>query len=278
MSRRQVGVVRELWRYPVKSMLGEKLDQLTVGERGAEGDRAWALRDVASDHILTAKKWPRLLEFRSRYVASPGGGEVFIQIPGGEAVRAGDPGASEAVAAALGADARLERATPGVKSRAGIDPRTVFGDVPVEEVRPEFTSATLTDSFRLVPGTFFDSAMIHVLASGTLQHLRTLNPAGTVIDPRRFRPNIYVETEPGPGGFVEDAWCDGTLVVGDALRIVGMQPALRCVMTTHAQEDLPRDLHILRTVARHHQTNAGVFASIGSPGTVRYGDPVFLEI
>ena len=61
------------------------------------------------------------------------------------------------------------------------------------------------------------------------------------------------------------------------MKIVAMKPALRCVMTTHAQTDLPRDLSILRTAARHHQATLGVFAEIGAPGTVRVGDPVYLS-
>ena len=56
-----------------------------------------------------------------------------------------------------------------------------------------------------------------------------------------------------------------------------MKPALRCVMTTHAQSDLPRDLSILRTAAQHHKATLGVFASIGAPGTIRVGDPVYLS-
>ena len=134
----------------------------------------------------------------------------------------------------------------------------------------------MPDTFPLPTGTFFDSASIHVLASGTLVHTRTLVDQDAQLDPRRFRPNIYVETEPGNEGFIEDGWMEGTLEVGDNVKIVKLAPALRCVMTTHAQADLGRDMRILRTVAQHHNAHLGVFAAIGASGKVQVGDPVVL--
>ncbi len=176
----------------------------------------------------------------------------------------------------LGRTVVLERAQGDQHSRAEIDPATVFGDVPVETVKPGLTAATLPDTFALPPGTFFDSASIHVLASGTLAHLRTLTGEDAQLDPRRFRPNMVVETARGVEGFLEDGWLEGTLEVGGSVRIVRLRSALRCVMTTHRQADLVRDMRILRTAAYHHHNEVGVFASIGAPGTVRVGDPVVL--
>jgi uncharacterized protein YcbX len=171
---------------------------------------------------------------------------------------------------------KLERARPDEHSRAEIDPATVFGDVGVANVTPAFTETTLPDTFGLPHGTFFDSAMIHVLASGSLEHMHSLIGADAQLDPRRFRPNIVVETDPRLMGFVEDEWVGGTLEAGPAVKIVAMQQALRCVMTTHQQSELVRDLRILRAAAQHHNAKLGVFASIGAPGKVRVGDPVCL--
>ncbi len=279
MARHQIGEVRELWRYPIKSMLGEKLNQLLVTESGVIGDRAWALRDPGSGNIVSAKKWPGLLDFEARYQTPPddGAGDVLIRLPDGKTTSIDDPQASLMISQALGHQVKLERALPGVKSKAEIDTSTIFGDVRVETLFPQWTAATMPNVFKLPLGTFFDSAIIHVLASGTLEHLRGLSPKGCIIDPRRYRPNIFIQTLPELTGFVEDAWCDGRgLELGEALRIVAMQPALRCVMTTHRQSDIPRDLSVLRSAARHHAANIGVFASVGSPGAVRVGDPVFL--
>ena len=170
----------------------------------------------------------------------------------------------------------LECAQSDQLSQAEIDPATVFGDVPVENVLPGRTAATMPDAFSLPPGTFFDSASIHVLASGTLAHLRTLIGEEAQLDPRRFRPNIFVETAPGDEGFLEDGWLEGTLEVGERVQLVQMLPTLRCVMTARRQADLNRDLRVLRTATQHHHNHVGVWASIGTAGTVRVGDPVVL--
>jgi uncharacterized protein YcbX len=77
-------------------------------------------------------------------------------------------------------------------------------------------------------------------------------------------------------GFIEDDWLEGTLEVGESVRIVDMRPAMRCVMTTHQQADLARDLRILRTIAQQYHNHVGVWAAIGAPGTVRIGNPVVL--
>jgi MOSC domain-containing protein len=280
MPRHEVGRVAALWRYPVKSMLGEQVAALEITARGAAGDRAWALREIATRRIASAKKFPGLFDFRAAFEEEPSAAHlprVMVRLPGGEIIHADDAGASDAIAAALGRKVVLEKSDPAQAERAGIDPRTVFGDVPVHTITPEFTAETLPDRYGLARGTFFDSAPIHVLASGTLRHLTKLAGAKSIFDPHRFRPNIYVDSGGGDDGFVEDGWEHGTLAVGDAVKIVAMRPALRCVMTTLPQDDLPRDYGVLRAAARHHRANVGVFAAVGAEGIVRIGDPVFLD-
>jgi MOSC domain-containing protein len=278
MERRQIGVVKDLFRYPVKSMLGERLREVDIGAQGVIGDRAYALRE-ANSRVVTAKKWANMLEFSARYDRPPTPGALVplsITLPDGRIIQAQDPDASAVLSTALGRTVVLERVQSNQHSRAEIDPARVFGDVPVEDVIPGQTAATLPDSFPLPSGTFFDSASIHVLASGTLAHLRTLIGDDAQLDPRRFRPNIVVETAPGEEGFLEDAWLEGTLEIGRSVRIMQLRPALRCVMTTHRQADLVRDLRILRTAAQHHHTHVGVFAAIDAPGSVGIGDSVML--
>ncbi len=278
MARSRVGVVKEVFRYPVKSMLGERLAEIEIGLKGVIGDRAWALRE-SNGRIISAKKWANLLAFRACYESTPAPDQlapVRITLPDGRSILAEDHNASEVISSQLARPVKLERARPDEHSRAEIDPATVFGDVGVANVVPAFTETTLPDSFGLPHGTFFDSATIHVLATGTLEHMRSLIGDDAQLDPRRFRPNIVVETDPRLTGFVEDEWLGAMLEVGSAVKIVGLQQALRCVMTTHPQGELVRDLRILRTAAKHHNAKLGVFASIGAPGKVRTGDPVWL--
>ncbi len=195
-------------------------------------------------------------------------GRVRIETPGGRVMYPDEAGASEEISAVIGQPLRLERAQPQRRERTGIDPATVFGDVPVEELKPGFTAQTLTDYFELMEGRFFEVAALHVLASASVEHLRRLQP-GAAIDRRRFRPNLYIETGAEWTGFVEDAWLGGTLAVGAALRIDGMQPALGCVTTTLAQGDLPRDLSVLRTSA---ETPCGLRRRLRrGPGPRRFG-------
>jgi uncharacterized protein YcbX len=276
MTQSQVGIVKELFRYPVKSMLGERLAEVEVGSKGLLGDRAWALRE-ANGRVVSAKKWANMLGFSATYEGAPKPEQlapVKITLPDGSSVYADNASASDAISSYLGRPVKLERALPDEHSRAEIDPATVFGDVGVANVNPQFTEATLPDSFGLPHGTFFDSAMIHVLATGSLEHMRALIGPDAQLDPRRFRPNIVVETDPRVTGFVEDEWLSGTLQAGAAVKIVSLRSALRCVMTTHKQGELVRDLRILRATAQHHSAQLGVFASIGAPGRVRVGDPV----
>ena len=86
---------------------------------------------------------------------------------------------------------------------------------------PDFTSQTLPDTFGLMRGAFFDSAPIHVLASTSLEHLKRLCGDDSILDPRRFRPNIFLDTGgTGADGFVEDEWLEGTLEVGETVKII----------------------------------------------------------
>jgi uncharacterized protein YcbX len=278
MARRSIGVVKDLFRYPVKSMLGERLSEVDVGEGGVVGDRAYALRE-ASGRVVTAKKWAGMLALSASYDRPPSAEHLAplrITLPDGKTIHAEDSDASSVLSTALGRPVVLERASGGQRNVAEIDPAIVFGDVPVEDMVAGQTAATLPDVFRLPSGTFFDSASIHVLASATLAHMRRLIGDDARLDPRRFRPNVVVETPPGTEGFVEDGWLGGTLEVGDGVRIAALRPALRCVMTTHRQSDLARDMRVLRTAAQHHRGHVGVFAAVGSAGKVRLGDPVVL--
>ena len=276
---RQVGIVAALWRYPVKSMLGEQVAELEITERGAIGDRAYALREIETGHIVSAKKFAAMFGFRARYEEPPSSGRfapVAIKFPDGTTIHAEDANASETISAALGRKVKMERSDSAGRERAGIDPKTVFADVPVDKVIPGLTEETMPPHFGLAHGTFFDSAPMHLIASGTLRHLAKI-AGGSIFDVRRFRPTIFVDTGLSDDRFVEDEWEGRTIAVGNNLRIIKPQAALRCVMTTHPQDDLPRDHAILRTAAQHHRANVGLFAQIGAPGKVRLGDPVFVE-
>jgi uncharacterized protein YcbX len=134
---------------------------------------------------------------------------------------------------------------------------------------------TVTE-FALPEGTFFDCATVHLLTTATLDHLRELYPKGR-FEARRFRPNIVVQLASGEKGFAENAWVGRTLAIGTAVRLSITGPCGRCVMTTLAQGDLPKDPGILRTAAQHNHVNVGVYAAVVRRGTICRGDPVSIE-
>jgi hypothetical protein len=92
--------------------------------------------------------------------------------------------------------------------------------------------------------------------------------------PARFRPNLLVGTDDAEAGFVEDDWIGHVLAIGEAVRALVVGPCIRCVMTTHAQDGLPKQRRILRAAVQHHRGNVGIYAVVRAPGRVRTGDEV----
>jgi len=275
-----VGTIAQIWRYPVKSMRGEQVMAVSIGPQGLLGDRALALREVSSGHLVSAKKWPRMLELRATYIHPPGLpldlANVAIELPGAPTIAAADPALDGLLSRFLGLEVRLERSPGAARNKIGIDPATIFGDLAAAEVMRGLAPGTaLPPTFGAPRGTFFDAAPIHLIASGTLAHLGQLldqpPPAA-----RRFRPNLLIDTAGAGDGFVEDRWIGHALRMGD-IEINQLKPTLRCVMTTHAQEELARDLVILPTAARYHQALVGVTGKIIGSGQIAVGDAIALR-
>ncbi|MBI3696935.1 MAG: MOSC domain-containing protein [Acidobacteria bacterium] len=285
MSHTIVGSVISLWRYPVKSMLGEELDAAEITERGLAGDRAYALVDRASGKVASAKnpvKWGKLFFCRAAFVEAPRPGEpmppVRITLPDG-AIAGPDGSEIGGILSTL-----LERT---------VDLRTTAPETPsLEEYWPDIDGLahrqTVTDeqiAGAAPGGTFFDYALAHLLTTGTLDRLGELYPQGR-FEARRFRPNFLVEPASGASGFVENDWVGRLLAIGDTVRLRVTDPCPRCVMTTLPQGDLPQDHGILRTAVQHNRVHVpsagaalpsvGVYATVEQPGVVRRGDPVRL--
>lgn len=271
-ARAPVGSVVSLWLYPVKSMMGEELNASHVTERGLLGDRTRALVDQATGKVASAKnprKWGRLFDFRASFVDPPKPGEpltdVRISLPDGRTVMADQPGADDMLSEALGARVRLMTASLEKPS--------------YEEYWPDIEGLAnrdkVTENF-MPARTFFDGASVHLLTTATTDRLRELHPEGR-FEARRFRPNLVVEPSQHVRDFVEDGWVGRTLRVGEEVRFKVSRSCGRCVMTTLAQGDLPRDLGVLRTAARYNKVKVGVYASVERGGDIKRGDSVWLE-
>jgi uncharacterized protein YcbX len=284
----ELGTVAALYRFPVKSMLGERLEQSELGERGLAGDRAFAVADQEDGRIATGKhprKWSRLVELAAAYVDGPGS-PVAISFPDGAVVRSDSPSVDAALSAYLGREVALvsqavegqalEEVWPQIDGlapvdlvesmsggrREGSDP---VSDIPVSSMAP--------------PGTFFDLTTLHVLTTATLRRLEELAPESD-FDVRRYRPNVLVDV-PG-AGFVENDWVGAMLAIGGAEARVDL-PSMRCVMTTLARDGMAADRSSLQAIARHNRVEipgmgtwacAGVYASVTGAGVVSVGDPV----
>jgi uncharacterized protein len=268
------GSVVSLWRYPVKSMMGEELNASEVTDRGLIGDRQFALRDRETGKVVGAKnprKWGNFFDFRAAFVEPPQAGSsmppVRITLPDGTIATSAEDDLEETLSRALGREVTFEEA----QARAeGAKAEEYWPDMEGLDYRD-----TVTD-FELPEGTFFDLAVVHLLTTATLNRLRELYPAGRM-EVRRFRPNIVVSTGPEEDGFVENDWIDRTVSIGDEVRLRVSGACPRCVMITLPQGDLPKDSGILRTAAQSNHANVGVYADVVKGGTVRRGDHVAVD-
>jgi uncharacterized protein len=284
-TQRALGSIVSLWRYPVKSMMGEELNAAEVTKGGLLGDRAYALTDTCDGKVASAKnprKWPQLFDFRAALADAPAiGGKlppVRITLPDGSIVHSDQSDLHQVLSKVLQREVTLD-ATVSVHQETGESALPNLRTAAAEEYWPDMEGLehrdTVTD-FGLPEGTFFDCAVVHLLTTATLDRLRELYPPGR-FEVRRFRPNIVVETANGEKDFVENAWIGQILAIGDSVRLSVTGPCPRCVMTTLPQGDLPRDSCILRTAAQYNRANVGVYASVLQGGKVRRGDSVRLE-
>jgi uncharacterized protein YcbX len=247
----QVGVVAEVWRYPVKSFQGERVDSLDVAPGGATGDRTLAVVDPAARKVLSAKRYADLFMASARL----DGERVVLTLPDGSEHAADDPGVHAALSDWLGLAVRLEP-----PPEAGVFPMEMYSGM-YDEDTPLF-------DWPGPAGTWLDLADAHWLTTSSLAALASEHPDAEW-DVRRFRPTALFETP--AGGFAEEAWT--TIEAGTVGSEVFMATP-RCSMPSRAQPGLTRDKSIATTIRDANSDNVGVYARITQSGTVRVGDSV----
>ena len=287
------GSVAELWRFPVKSMQGEQPQEVTVTERGVFGDRAYALIDAETGKVASAKSvklFPGLLACRAAFVEPPGATRdvppVRIDLPNGRSVTSDSSDVDRALSGYFRRDVRLARVAPDDFTIDQYHPDVEDADpggnrdTVVAQKLGSALFAALGMESPVPVGAFFDVFPLSVMTTSTLARLNELRPESR-FEQRRFRMNVIVRTE--QPGFVENNWVGRELTLGDGVRIKVALLDPRCVMTTLAQEDLPQDTDVLRTLVRHNRMQvgdlgqfpcAGVYAVVAAPGTLRTGDHV----
>jgi uncharacterized protein len=258
-----IGTVESLWRYPVKSMRGEELDEMFAGYSGVYGDRLFAFRSSASPKgfpYLTGREQREMLRYRPRFrhpdkaarpinlteaesmppgvnpvSADPAELMVDVETPAGESVAIDDPGLIEML-------------------RAGID---------------EKHQLTLLRSDRAMT----DCRPLSLFA---VQSARKLGEEiGTVVDKRRFRANVYLDLA-SSDGFAEDEFVGRSVRIGPKVVISILERDPRCMMITLDPETGAIAPALLKKVAQAHDGMAGVYGAVLVEGTLRKGDPVEL--
>lgn len=231
-----VGTVRELWRYPVKSMRGERCERLWLDQRGVIGDRLYAVRDDEAGKFGSGKTTRRFrrIDGLLRFNAVYDGDVPLLTFADGTTLRGNDPAIHAALSAHLGMPVTLSREA---------------------EI------------------SHFDAGPLHLLTTASMRTTGGSLSEGA-LDGRRFRPNILVETE--AHGFPEDAWQGQDIAVGTEARLRVVGRTERCVMVGLAQDELPDDSRILRAVVRVNAACLGVYAKVLTPGAIRIGDRIRL--
>jgi uncharacterized protein len=232
-----------LWRYPVKSLLGEHLDSVEVTRDGLEGDRRFAIYDVATGLGLTGRRVPELLFATGRLRAD---GSVEITLPDGSV-------ANDDEALSVWLDRRVELRPASSEAARQYENVVNF----------EHESTSSWEAFEGAAGAFHDNpgARVSLVSTATVG----------LWDARRFRANVVLD---GEG---EDSLVGSEVALGDVTLDVGMRLE-RCVMTTRAQGGgIERDLDVLRTIARERDACLAVGALVVEPGRLRIGDALTMS-
>ena len=201
-ARVPIGSVVSLWRYPIKSMMGEELNSSYMGERGLVGDRSYGLIDQETGKVASAKnprKWGKLFDFRAAFMDPPQVEEnippVRITFPDGTNIFSDDDNIDPTLSKVLGREVKI--------MRASLEKKPSY-----EEYWPDIEGLAQREKVTdegMPPQTFFDIAVIHILTTSTINRLRELYPEGR-FEVRRFRPNIVVESASEEKDFIESLW------------------------------------------------------------------------
>lgn len=277
-------VVQQIWRYPVKSMIGARISSAHLGKAGIPGDRAYAIRDESRGAIQGARLHGDLMKAEATLSTPPTNdaepGPATIVFPDGTTTSTDAPDVNERLSAFLGAPVTIWPLLPASEKahyrREKLSPKKSIAELKramgvIEgESMPNFIRLppTLVRN-ETIPGTYFDAAPIMLMSTSSMATLQSMLP-DSEIDVRRFRPTLLVDvdsTEPTP----EQDWIGKKFRLGEAtIKVFATCP--RCVMPTRAFADLPQDKSILRTIAKELGRNMGVYANVSVLGQIKEGD------
>lgn len=244
----ELGVVQELWRYPVMGLRGERVQEAEIAQRGILGDRTYVLYSDHASKVVDPVKYryawgetltaPGLLDLSAEFTSSPSissAPSVSITIPDGNRISSDDPEFEAVLSEALHQKLKL------------------LNYPPVAEARIKSGRA------------------LHILTNSSLEAIKGLYPTGD-FDVRRFRPNIVIDTP--LEGFPEEDWVGSTILVGGEVRLKVEKPNKRCKLITMKQGEILVDEKIYETISTKHDNTLGAMCSVLGEGRVRVGDQV----
>mgnify|MGYP002877378989 FL=1 len=270
--------VATIYRYPVKSMMGETLSEADIGEAGIPGDRGWAVRDEKRGGIRGGKKIPQLMTL----AAKSGTAAPLITAADGDSASASSERINDWLSGKLNHPVTLWPLLPADQldhyRRGAPDTedfeqelRAVFGRL-ADEPLPDLAGFEELLEFESPPGTYFDAFPISIISQQSLNTMNQLE-GGSQFDVRRFRPNLLIDIPDTDHPFPEQAWIGKRLSVGSVtLKIDVTCP--RCAMTTHGFHDLPQDAQIMRKLVANSEGNLGIYALVVQAGKVNAGDSI----
>jgi uncharacterized protein YcbX len=238
----EIGQIKAIFRYPVKSMAGEQLDTVSLGWHGLDGDRRFAFRRIADQGgfpWLTASRMPELILFKPlcRDLGSGNQLPMRVRTPEGKTLLLQGAELRAEIARRHGAEVELMQLNQGV----------------------------------------FDEASVSLITLATCLHIE--RESGLNLDIRRFRPNIFIETY-GNQPFEEDHWVGKVMSFGESAEGAAVSVTLRdkrCVMINLDPETAQADPSVLKSVVRLNQNNAGVYGAVVRTGDLSIGQKIYLK-
>ncbi len=275
----EVGIIESIFRYPIKSLGGEKLLDSSIDKNGIEGDRIFALKDCLSGFIVSCKhptKWGKIIELSATLNQD---NSVTVRNIDMDIMTKKEEIESK-IRALTSREVELIAIEDNLGRQYREADRRSINEIGIN-VKREPLSIVGNNNY------FFDFAPLHLLTTSSLNHINTFYKQGD-FNVQRFRPNLLIKTIDS-NKFEENGWIGKTIKIGNDLEIKIVEHTPRCVVTTLKQGKLDKDRKILKTIAQNSSAKRhmfspgktlkgilGVYGTVLKKGRVKTGDKVHL--
>lgn len=280
-----IGTIGTMMRFPVKSLMGEELDACEITLTGLDGDRSYALVDVATGKIASAKQpnlWRELLNFSASTTSSSGPVAITVSNQAGDVLGDLSSGFDAKLSELLGRQVRLIDVRP-----TGIELNRARPDEVLIDGEDHFVTQDLLVIAAAAPaGGFFDFAPVHVMTSASLNAIIAAAP-DAAISAQRYRPNLIIDSD-SLEPFAENDWVGRRMQIGQSVEIEIIAPTPRCAVPMLAQGSLPRSPQAVGAVNLLNKVEfallgpgifpcLGAYATVIAAGAIERGDQVVLS-